>query len=269
MGGVRWRWAMAVIAPLVALGAASSPALASNPYSVFGSCPVGVPGVHFCVYGTITSGEFTIGKARVPIDKTIVLRGGALPTEPSEGSGLYYVVTPTSGGVLSKAELNVPGLALGLIDPGVTETPESVASKRNPAMLSTHNLAAESGPALTLPIRIHLKNPLLGNSCYIGSESHPIQLQLTTGVTSPPPPTKPIEGFIGEQGEEGEGGIDTIKQARLVDNEFSVPTAEGCGGFLDEIVDSKLGLGSKAGNNTAILSGEQKIATVEEVEKHL
>lgn len=236
---------------------------------------MGVPGVHFCVYGTITSGEFAIGKAKVPIDKTIVLRGGALPAEPSEGSGLYYVVTPTSGEVLSRTELNVPGLTLGVIDPGVTATPESVASKRDLAMLSTRNLLAESGPALTLPIRIHLKNPLLGNSCYIGSESHPIQLELTTGVTSPPPPAKPIEGFIGEEGEEGEGGILTVKQAALVDNEFSAPTAVGCGesplvkGFLDQVVNSKLGLGSKAGNNTAILQGELKITTVSEVEKHL
>jgi hypothetical protein len=285
--------------PVAGLGIAS-PALASNPYSVFAQCPTTYPGLHFCVYGTTTSGEFAIGKTKVPINKTITIQSGALPTEPSEASGAYYLIPAKNGESLSKTELNVPGGLLDLIncteikgngiievlaretckavfenkETGVTATTELVASATNPAILSLHDLFAETGAAIVLPVRIHLKNPLLGNSCYIGSEAHPIQLNLTTGITSPPGPNKPIEGLVGEEGEEGEGGILTIKQLSLVENAFSVPTTEGCGeflfvkGFLDGIVNSKLGLESKAGNNTAILSGEQKIATVSEVEKH-
>jgi hypothetical protein len=290
---------LAIGVPLAALGVAS-PALASNPYSVFEQCPTKTAGVHFCLYGTTTKGEFAIGKTKVPINKTIVLQGGALPTEPSEASGAYYLIPAKNGESLSKTELNVPGGLLDLInceeikgnglieviareackavfenkETGVTATTELVATSSNPAILSLHNLFAESGTALTLPVRLHLKNPLLGNSCYIGSESHPVQLHLTTGITSPPGPNKPIEGLVGEEGEEGEGGILTVHPLRLVDNSFSVPTTEGCGeflfikGYLDGIVNSKLGLESTAGNNTAILEGEQKIATVSEVEKH-
>jgi hypothetical protein len=290
---------LAVGIPIAALGVAS-PALASNPYSVFEQCPTTYPGVHFCLYGTTTSGEFAIGKTKVPINKTIVLQGGALPTEPSEASGAYYLIPAKNGESLSKTELNVPGGLLDLInceeikgnglvevlardtckavfenkETGVTATTELVATATNPAILSLTNLFAEKETALTLPVRIHLKNPLLGNSCYIGSEAHPIQLHLTTGTTSPPGPNKPIKGLVGEEGEEGEGGILTLLQISLVDNAFAVPTTEGCGeflfvkGFLDGLVNGKLGLESKAGNNTAILSGEQKIATVKQVEKH-
>jgi hypothetical protein len=300
MSGIRMKLAtvVALVVPLGALGIAS-PALASNPYSVFAQCPTSYPGLHFCLYGTTTSGEFAIGKTKVPINKTITIQGGALPTGTAPNT--YYLIPAKNGESLSKTELNVPGGLLDLInceeikgnglvevlardtckavfenkETGVTATTEIAASATNPAVLSLHNLFAESGAALTLPVRIHLKNPLLGNGCYIGSEAHPIQLNLTTGTTSPPGPNKPITGLVGEEGEEGEGGILTIKQLSLVENAFSVPTTEGCGeflfvkGFLDGIVNSKLGLESKAGNNTAILSGEQKIATVEEVEKHL
>jgi len=290
---------LAVAAPLAALAVASS--ASANPYSVFEQCPTKTSGVHFCVYGTTTSGEFVINETKVPINKTIVLQGGLKPTEPSEESGDYYLEPAKNGETLGKTELNVPGGLADLInceeitgsgpvevlardtckaifenkETGVTATTELVATSSNKAMVDLHNLFAESGAAVKLPVRVHLKNPLLGESCFIGSSSHPIQLNLTTGITAPPGPNKPIEGLVGEEGEEGEGGILTVHPLKLVENAFSVPTTEGCGeflfvkGFLDGLVNGKIGLESKAGKNTAILEGEQKIATVTQVEKHL
>jgi len=282
---------LAVGIPIAALGVAS-PALASNPYSVFEQCPTTYPGVHFCLYGTTTSGEFAIGKTKVPINKTIVLQGGALPTEPSEASGAYYLIPAKNGESLSKTELNVPGGLLDLInceeikgnglvevlardtckaifenkETGVTATTELVATATNPAILSLTNLFAEKETALTLPVRIHLKNPLLGNSCYIGSEAHPIQLHLTTGTTAPPAPNKPIKGKLGNLSGEEEKGYESTKitENSLVDNSFSAPASEGCGGFfsflIGPIINSKIGLPSAAGKNTAILSGELNTA---------
>jgi hypothetical protein len=302
MAGLRRRTliaTLAVAAPLAALAVASS--ASANPYSVFEQCPTKTSGLHFCIYGTTTSGEFVINETKVPINKTIVLQGGLKPTEPSEASGDYYLEAAKNGETLGKTELNVPGGLADLInceeitgggpvevlaretckaifenkETGVTATTELVATSSNKAMVDLHNLFAESGAAVKLPVRIHLKNPLLGESCYIGSSTHPIQLNLTTGITSPPGPNKPIEGLVGEEGEEGEGGILTVHPLKLVENAFSVPTTEGCGeflfvkGFLDGLVNGKIGLESKAGKNTAILEGEQKIATVSQVEKHL
>ena len=127
---------------------------------------------------------------------------------------------------MSKTEQNVPGGLSGLVDceeikgdgyrerferyacralsfygrtSGVTATLENVATVENPTIYNERATAVRNWePAVRLPIRVHLKNPLLGNSCYIGSESNPIELELTTGTTSPLPPNKPIEGETGE-----------------------------------------------------------------------
>lgn len=114
---------------------------------------------------------------------------------------------------------------------------------------------------MRLPTRVHLSNAFLGSSCYIGSGSHPIMLEMTGWTTSPPAPNKPISGhlpggFVTE--EENNWLVATLPPGMLVDNAFAVPVAEGCGGtfssLVDPMVDAKLGgLPSKAGRNTAIL----------------
>ena len=112
---------------------------------------------------------------------------------------------------------------------------------------------------MVLPIKVKLENPLLGESCYVGSDSEPITLHLTTGTTSPPPPNKPLSGNPGKATFNEALTIITINGTSLVDNSFSAPGAEGCGGalsgLLDTVVDLQAGLPSAAGNNTAILNG--------------
>lgn len=279
-----------------ALGVAS-PALAN--FAQFAQCPTSAPGVEYCNFAQTTSGEFSIGKTRVPIEKTITLQGGAIP----DGAGGYFLYPAKNGESLSKTEQNVPGGLLdfinckeitgeGLIEKGerfaceaifenkvtgVTATTELVANEHNPAILNTSAIFSQSETALTLPVRVHLKNPFLGNNCYIGSESSPIQLNLTTGTTTPPLPNKPITGKVGEPATEEET-IFVLKNNSLVENAFYVPTTEGCGefnffgliikGYLDGLVNGKLGLPSKGGNNTAILTGTLKIASAKEVVAH-
>jgi hypothetical protein len=289
---------IALCALMVSLGALSvtSAAMATptGPYAQFIQCPSTFPGVEYCLYGQTTSGEVKIGTTAVPISKPITIQSGALPI----GSENFVLIPAKNGESLSKTEQNVPGGLLGLINckdikgegffekgeraacelifenktTGVTATTELVANGQNPAILNFSNLFGENSTALTLPVRVKLNNPLLGSNCYIGSEAHPIQLQLTTGTTSPPAPNKPIKGFVGNLGEEGENGIIIIEQLGLVDNSFSVPVAEGCGGFfsflINPIVNAKLGLPSAAGHNTAILNGFQKLTSNEEFKKH-
>ena len=95
---------------------------------------------------------------------------------------------------------------------------------------------------------------------------------MTPGGTHPPAPNKPIRGSEGHFYEEFENRLefDYFSLAELVDNAFSVPAAEGCGGqfssLVDPIVDAKLGLPSKAGHNTAILDARAlDVAYVENV----
>ena len=286
-----------LVVPAGALGAAA-PAVAN--FAQFAQCPTSAPGVEYCQFAQTTSGEFAIGKTKVPIEKkTITLQGGAIPI----GEGSYALFPAKNGESISKTELNVPGGLAGLVNckeitgkglieigerlaceaifenslTGVTATTELVANEHNPAILDPGAIFAETGTALTLPVRVHLKNPLLGNNCYIGSEASPIQLHLTSGTTSPPPPNKPIKGNRGEVSAEEEV-IAVLSNNTLVDNAYSVPTTEGCGefnffglifkGYLDSLVNGKLALPSSAGNNTAVLSGTLKIVSAKEVVAH-
>jgi hypothetical protein len=290
---MRIKLVVAVMVPLGMLGVAPS-ALAANPYEkYFSQCPTSDPGIELCIYGEVTSGEVAIGNTKVPITNKIVQQGGAIPTGERQAD---YLVPPKNGESLSKSPQNVPGGLLDLVNcteikgegileklergtckaifenktTGVTATTELVANASNPAILNFEHLLGEQGTALTLPVRVHLKNTLLGEGCYIGSEASPIEWHLTTGTTSPPAPNKPITGKTGELNEEA-GEVLVVSNNSLVDNAFSVPKAEGCGGsfafLLDPIVDSKLGLPSAAGKNTAVLNGVQRVADAGEVAK--
>jgi hypothetical protein len=282
---------------LLAAFAVASPAFAEPKgiFKVFNQCPTSTPGVALCQFGQTTSGEFSIGKTKVPINQTITIQGGGIPI-PGQ-LNRYFLVPAKNGESLSKTELNVPGGLLNLINceeikgngileiiergtckaifenktTGVTATTELVATETNPAILDIGALIEGEGTALTFPVRVHLKNPLLGESCYIGSTSSPIQLHLTTGTTNPPLPNKPITGKPGNAKAVEEKGreLTEITENSLVDNAFSAPVAEGCGGIfsflIDPILDAKIGLPSTAGHNTAILNGTLKSATTEEV----
>ncbi len=295
---MRGRVFLAIAATLIASLAIVSSASA-EPKGVFkkySDCPTEAPGVALCSYAETTGGELTIGSEKVPINQTIILQGGAVLTG-SENFNEYFLIPAKDGNSLSKTELNVPGGLSGLVNceeikgsglfevieraacksifenglTGVTMTTELVANTSNPAILNLAAMVEESGTAITLPVRAHLKNSLLGEACYIGSEAHPIQLHLTDGTTSPPEPNEPIKGKLGDPTSELEKGFESVKitENSLVDNAFSVPVTEGCGGFfsflIDPIINSKLGLESKSGHNTAILEGTLNTAEAEAV----
>jgi hypothetical protein len=290
---------LALVAPVLLglIGASSALAAPKGIFSVFADCPVSEPGVTLCQYGQTTSGEFALGTTKVPINKTITLQGGAIPTGNPENEREYFLVPAKDGNSLSKTELNVPGGLLDLVNceeikgnglgeklergtckaifenktTGVTATTEIAATTKNPPVLNLIALNHQEGTAITLPVRVHLKNPLLGNNCYVGSEANPIELHLTTGATAPNPPNKSISGKRGtpETLEEKEQLMLRIGNNSLVDNTFSAPVAEGCGELfsfiIDPILDSKIGLPSADGHNTAILNGTLNTATSEAV----
>ena len=236
---------------------------------------------------------------KVPIDQTVTLQGGFVPTGNPENSAEYFDYPAEGGESFSKTELEVPGGLPGLIDcreiggwglrerverdicqvlsfngrtAGVTATMEGVANAGNPVIYNERAVNMEAGTGIIFPVRVHLKNPLLGNSCYIGSESSPLQLHLTTGATSPPEGFESIHGVRGDPSTPEEDGHELILVTgdSLVDNTFSAPVAEGCGetfsSIIDPLLDGKLKLPSPAGHNTAILNGKAYLAGPEEVE---
>jgi hypothetical protein len=282
--------ALAVVVPAMAL-ALASPALAGTPpqgiFKIFTECPYGDKTVEQCLYAETTSGEFSLGTDTVPIAKTLILQAGL--TEISGHPSEYELIAATDGETLSEPALSVPGGLSGMVAcaeltkpereqcetvfenslTGVTATLELVASSKSLGILDEEDLIEEMGAALTLPVRIHLKNVLLGNSCYIGSAASPITLALTTGETDPPAGFTPIRGAFGapEVLEQYGQELLRITEDSLVENDFAEPGAEGCGeyastkGFLDSSIDGKLKLSNGAGNYTAIFDGELNLAT--------
>lgn len=275
------RHALVAVAALVVPLAVASPALATEHhptgnYAPFKYCPLSDAEVTQCIVASTSSGEFTVGKKTVPINKTITLQGGTIPIK--ESSEVTFVAAE-NGETLSKTALSVPGGLFGIKPPeflnkeqkekfeeminkgltGVTETTE-LAKPASAIKLNTENLLFERGVALQLPVKVKLSNVFLGSSCYVGSESNPIILNLTTGETSPPAPNKPIHGAAGELEILEEGALLRLIGGSLVDNAFSAPEATGCGaplsGLVDKLVDSIFGVPAAAGLNTAILTGK-------------
>jgi hypothetical protein len=241
----------AVMATLAALGA-PSPAAAGiqQELAVFATCPINTPGVTACIVSRTTAGEFVLGSKAVTVNKTITLQGGL-----SELTN--QLVPATDGNTLSKTPLTVPGGLVGIELGGVTEV-TATAELAGPVLLELENLGSNN-PAVVLPLKVKLDNPLLGNGCYIGSNTEPTTLQLTSGTTNPPPPNKPITGSKGEAPIFlDRNKIIVINHSSLVDNSFSVPGVNGCGLLplvIDPVVDLDAGLPAAAGKNTAILSG--------------
>jgi hypothetical protein len=285
--------AVAVLAALVAVLAIAGPALAVAPtgdFAAFSQCPRFTSGVEVCLFSETKSGEVTLSKQSVPVTIPIVLQGGI----ENYGTSSEKFVGALNGETLSKSGENVPGGLLDLINcteikgsglleilargsckaifenktTGVTAVTE-LARPASEIGISTENLENREGAALTLPVKVHLENPFLGSSCYVGSSSNPIILHLTTGTTSPPEPNKPISGKVGEILAKDEFNLLEIRNNTLVDNAFAAPEATGCDGILsfliDPIINSKLGLPSAAGHNTAIQNNLLKEATGEAV----
>lgn len=277
-----------VVISLVALICASS-ALATpkGEFAVFAQCPLTNPELSGCVNAKTESGQFTLGKQTVPIKNAITLQGGFI-----EKAGKFTFVAAKNGETLSKTAQPVPGGLAGLVNcpeisnfleriacevvfengvTGVNATTE-LAAPASSIALNEENLLGEEGTALSLPVKVKLDNPLLGSECYIGSNSSPVVLNLTTGTTSPPLPNKPIKGSAGNLESNAEGTILTISKNSLVNNSFAAPGVTGCGGLfaflIDPIINSKIGLPASAGHNTAILNGTLKQAGAEVVKAH-
>jgi hypothetical protein len=265
-----------ILAAVMLLPVASASAEPTGEYARFKKCPYTNLAVEACFFSETTGGTFTMGKKTVPLKNPVVLQGGA--SGPESIFGPMSVFAATDGNTLTKSPQTVPGGLLGVEAPawwpsilrnlfnetinngftGVTATVE-IAGSVSALKANFGNVFLQKGSVFSLPVKVKLSNPFLGSSCYIGSNSNPIQLELTVGTTSPPPPNVPITGSPGE-GNEVEEKLIILKNNRLVDNSFAAPGANGCGGFLfswavDPFVNSIVGVPSPAGTNTAILEG--------------
>ena len=266
----RARLSLVAVAALVVAALVAPAANAATPapgYTQFTGCPTAaeVPTTQFCMHSKIKGGFFKMGNKKVPIENPITITGGV-------NEELEHFAATSQGG-MKPVKQKVPGGVVGLT--GLTWLLELLGSEA----LTLYAVTEAMGPpALTLttidmPIRVHLINSTLGNNCYVGSPTNPIQLHLTTGTTSPPPPNTPISGKEGELGYSEATSILTLNNATFVDNSFSAPGASGCVltlfGFIpisiNGLVNTQSGLPAPAGTNETVQEIDSQFAPVTKV----
>jgi hypothetical protein len=277
------------VAAVATLGPAAVASAHSGEFSKFNYCPSTNTEVKKCLYSATVGGKIILGKKTTPIVNEVILQGGYGKPNSEHISKFYEA---TNGITLSKTPQPVPGGLAGLVNckeisngilrllcevtfengfTGVNATLE-LAKPASQIQISEYNLLVEEELALQLPVKIHLENPLLGSSCYVGSNSNPIIWNLTTGATSPPAGFKSIKGTSGFLEAKEEDEIVSLTGNELVDNTWSAPGATGCGEpfslILDPILDLALGVPSSAGENTAILKNNILAASAAGVNAH-
>ncbi len=271
-------WVALVAAP-VALGVLS-PALAAGhhpkgDYAPFADCPLSNSQTGTCIFAQTESGELAIGSRTIPLARTMMLQGGV---HEDEASGRQEFISPEDGEALSRTPQVIPGTLFIVMAPKslpvfVQEIFNEFINQKKPMNvrattelagpakligINTQDLIEAKGIGLSLPVKVKLSNPLLGESCYIGSNANPISIPLTTGSTKRSSSHKPATGKPGHAQFKDEYNLVTIKEDSLLNDSFAAPSAEGCGGILsfliDPAVNAELGLPLAAGYNEAILN---------------
>jgi hypothetical protein len=229
-----------------------------------------------CSHSETTGGTLTIGNSTVTISNnpdTVDL--GAYSTSGLGLFGIEAIVTPTNGEVFGGPAQEVPGGLLGLtgISNSVNDVTSSIelagpmtaATVVDPTETTAFFCgggplgSCDDGPSLysviTVPIKVQLNNPVLGSSCFIGSDADPIVLNLVETPTSSPQLTSGGPG----------GNAIIVTGVQVADTTFAVPGANGCGllGALDSVLDLKVGLPSASGKNSALIDENAELESAQ------
>jgi hypothetical protein len=214
--------ARSVVIGVLASLAVAAPAMAGlrNDLRRFSDCPYNTFGVSKCVYSDTTSGVFKLGKGETPITVPVVIQGGI--------AGNGELIAATDGNTLSKSAEPVPGGLTGFgFLPSEDEEVTATAELAGPAFLTSEAI---------LNLKAHLKNPSLGENCFIGSDAEPIHLDLLYGA---------------DMATSFKDKTILVVKGTLEDSTFEAPGANGCTATPpvgDTIIDEKQGLPAKSGN---------------------
>jgi hypothetical protein len=264
---MRYLTGAAVVAATVGamLVAAMSASAATAPgYEEFGGCPDKSvnPSFGLCITSTVTGGHLQLGNTDTPIVDPIEISGSLTQTLPQE-----FVVGEFDGG-----RQPVPGGLIGIsgLNWLVNLFPANLLKVYAEAQLAGAPTRPDN-PPVYLPLKVRLHNPLLSSTCYIGSDTNPLELNLTTGTTAPPPPNQPISGHPATSFglDPNLPGVLRINELLLVDNAFAAPAASGCDlipvGVIDALVNLQAGLPSPAGTNEAVQEADGALTSLNTV----
>ncbi|MFI0236408.1 hypothetical protein [Streptomyces sp. NPDC016845] len=265
--------ALATIASIGTSGAAGTQ-LNGN-WAPFNRCPVdnaamlaadGIDNQATCISSSSSTGVIKLGSSVVPTGKTDLQVGIV-----THSDGTNTVIAP-AGGALVADPANLPGGLLGLMCPSdipvvgavcgkitdstvnkVVATVESVGTPSDFQLLAG---VSEGQPIISIPVRIHLQNPLIGNNCYIGTKSAPVVLR--PGNAALPNVGADSAASNGTPDEAGPFGRLALTGANQQDTTFAAPGASGCGplglGAFNWAVNLKSALPAASGTNSLTLN---------------
>ncbi|QDQ96716.1 hypothetical protein [Tomitella fengzijianii] len=191
--------------------------------------------------GTMKLGNLTVdipdGSLKIAVGQNYKIdeNGNPIPLDPGPGYELAWHSKDDGHNGLYSNDVTVPGGAFGTSSSenfALTGIKAEVQAVKPPVV---HLLESR----LTMSIRLKLSNPLLGDSCYLGSAENPINIDLKPTYVPP-----------ALENDHGDGAM--LIGLKSEDNSFSVPGATGCGlfGSLNGIVNSKAGAPSASGQNS-------------------
>ncbi|MER5883276.1 hypothetical protein ABT160_05570 [Streptomyces sp. NPDC001941] len=278
------RTRLATLSALTALGAFASlgTATAADPvlnggWAPFTRCPVdagpmmatdGLDKAPQCVASSSASGSIKLGNTTVITARTNLQMGTI-----QNSDGTSSVVAPASGALIADSA-TVPGGLLGLMCPsnlpGITEICQTLSdAKLNKITATMESVGTPSNfdqiagvltdmPIVTIPVRIHLQNPILGDNCYIGTKANPILLRPANSTA----PGFGVDRFNGDGSANEEGDMSRLNLLGSTqgDSTFAVPGASGCGlglGLVNAAVNLKTGLPAASGKNKLTLNNTQ------------
>jgi hypothetical protein len=235
----------------------------------------GVKAVTACVAEESPSGSVTFGSLAVATKASNHQFGLVFNQEALNETEASTLVAPT-GGVLVDEPVQLPGGLRELLCPSsdravwsicrhshdrgredghtdtVTWTMESAGAPYGFRLLA----GLVSGvPFISVPVKVHLQNEMLGDHCYIGSDAEPIVLQ-PMNLTAP----TGNDVFFDTNGTPNPSGLMEDLQLFVLQGarSFAVPAVSGCGirGSYDRAIDGKVGLPSPAGGENSVTFNE-------------
>ena len=137
-------------------------------FKKFVDCPISAG--EYCSYAETLSGEFKLGSKTAPIENPLVLQGGLKSLGTLQEISMPLIPPLYGAEMVSKTPQKLPGGLTGIgegLGGEVSATAELVTG--GTVLVAPANPFGVL-PAVTLPIKIHLENELLGPDCYIGSD---------------------------------------------------------------------------------------------------
>jgi hypothetical protein len=245
-------------------------------YTPFTNCPLLKPvmaesvggSATGCVAGDAVSGSIKIGNVTTLVAHPVIAQFG-IWDPPDAGSNQFAggVLPPFAGlsaQLVSSPEFVPGGLLKALGCPSKNATVENLcqeatyfggkylnvfAKAQSAGQITNFNLTT-----WTQPLKFKLINPLLGSSCYIGSDDNPVVVNPSVTGTlvvenDPNPKLFPDVGVL------------AITDGTASDTTFAAPGVTGCGPGgsanipVDEAIDKAVGLPSASGKNSLTLNG--------------